>query len=74
MTFEAQTSVSPELSVRRGRDAVEFYKAAFGARELYRVGGTDEHTGSCSDGSKTRSGIIGRSGSRFAAGRLQRRR
>jgi PhnB protein len=43
MTFEAQTSVSPELSVRRGRDAVEFYKAAFGAREIYRVGGTDEH-------------------------------
>jgi PhnB protein len=29
--------------VRRGRDAVEFYKAAFGAREIYRVGGTDEH-------------------------------
>ena len=27
----AQTTVSPELSVRRGREAVEFYKAAFGA-------------------------------------------
>jgi PhnB protein len=37
------TSVSPELSVRRGREAVEFYKAAFGAVEIYRVGGTDEH-------------------------------
>ena len=36
-----QTSVSPELSVRRGRDAVEFYKAAFDAVEIYRVGGTD---------------------------------
>ncbi|MGZ4430619.1 MAG: hypothetical protein ACXVYV_03120 [Gaiellales bacterium] len=36
----AQTSVSPELSVRRGREAVEFYKAAFGAVEIYRVGGT----------------------------------
>jgi PhnB protein len=35
--------VSPELSVRRGRAAVEFYKAAFGAVELHRVGGTDEH-------------------------------
>jgi PhnB protein len=35
-------SVSPELSVRRGRDAVEFYKAAFGAVEVYRVGGTEE--------------------------------
>jgi PhnB protein len=29
--------------VRRGREAVEFYKAALGAREVYRVGGTDEH-------------------------------
>jgi PhnB protein len=28
--------------VRRGRDAVEFYKAAFGAVEIYRVGGTEE--------------------------------
>ena len=34
--------VSPELSVRRGRAAVEFYKAAFGAVEVHRVGGTDE--------------------------------
>ena len=32
-----------QLSVRRGREAVEFYKAAFGAVEVYRVGGTDEH-------------------------------
>lgn len=37
------TSVSPQLSVRRGRAAVEFYKAAFGAVEVYRVGGTDQH-------------------------------
>jgi PhnB protein len=29
--------------VRRGREAVEFYKAAFGAVEIYRVAGTDEH-------------------------------
>jgi PhnB protein len=43
MSFGAQISVSPELSVRRGREAVEFYKAAFGAREIYRVGGTDAH-------------------------------
>jgi PhnB protein len=34
--------VSPELSVRRGRAALEFYKAAFGAVEVHRVGGTDE--------------------------------
>ena len=37
------TGISPELSVRRGREAVEFYKEAFGAVELHRVGGTDEH-------------------------------
>jgi PhnB protein len=36
-------TVSPQLSVRRGREAVRFYEAAFGAREIYRVGGTDEH-------------------------------
>jgi PhnB protein len=36
-------SIVPELSVRRGRDAIEFYKAAFGAVEEYRVGGTDDH-------------------------------
>jgi PhnB protein len=37
------TGVSAELSVRRGREAVEFYEAAFGATEIYRVGGTDDH-------------------------------
>ena len=37
------TGVSPQLSVRRGRDAVAFYERAFGAVEVYRVGGTDEH-------------------------------
>jgi PhnB protein len=37
------TGVSAELSVRRGREAVEFYEDAFGAVEVYRVGGTDEH-------------------------------
>jgi PhnB protein len=38
----APIGVSPELSVRRG-EAVEFYKDAFGATEIYRVGGTDAH-------------------------------
>jgi len=33
--------VFAQLSVRRGREAVAFYVAAFGAVELYRVGGTD---------------------------------
>jgi PhnB protein len=28
--------------VRRGREAVSFYAAAFGATERYRVGGTDD--------------------------------
>jgi PhnB protein len=37
------TRVLAQLSVRRGREAVEFYKEAFGAVEDYRVGGTDEH-------------------------------
>jgi PhnB protein len=30
-------SVAPMLSVRSGARAVEFYKAAFGANEVYRV-------------------------------------
>ena len=33
----------PQLSVRRGRAAVAFYEEAFGAVEVYRVGGTNEH-------------------------------
>jgi PhnB protein len=36
-------TVMAQLSVRRGRAAVEFYKAAFGAVEDYRVGGNDEN-------------------------------
>ena len=36
-----RTVVAPQLSVRNGRAAVDFYQAAFGARELYRVGGVD---------------------------------
>jgi len=35
--------IVPQLSVRRGRDAVAFYERAFGAVEVYRVGGTDNH-------------------------------
>ncbi|HTD08439.1 MAG TPA: RpiB/LacA/LacB family sugar-phosphate isomerase [Solirubrobacteraceae bacterium] len=38
-----QPGVVAQLSVRRGRDAVEFYKAALGAVEVYRVGGSDVH-------------------------------
>jgi PhnB protein len=36
-------SLAPQLSVRRGRAAVEFYKSAFGAIEVYRVGGTEDN-------------------------------
>jgi len=33
----AETSIAPMLSVRNGVRAVEFYKAAFGAVELFRI-------------------------------------
>ena len=32
-----ESKISPMLSVRRGKQAVEFYQAAFGAEQLYRV-------------------------------------
>lgn len=32
-----KTSIAPMLSVRRGARAIEFYKAAFGAEELFRI-------------------------------------
>jgi PhnB protein len=35
------TTIEPMLSVRRGAKAVEFYKAAFGAAEVYRVESPD---------------------------------
>jgi PhnB protein len=41
-TTMPQPSVQAQLSVRNGRAAVEFYKAAFGAVEVYRFGGTDD--------------------------------
>ena len=41
--MDSHQTIQPELSVRRGRAAVEFYKSAFGADEVYRVGGTDDH-------------------------------
>ena len=40
----ARAGVQVQLSVRRGREAVEFYRAAFGAVEVYRFGG-EEATG-----------------------------
>ncbi len=35
------TSIAPLLSVRRGAQAIEFYKAAFGAGELFRIDSPD---------------------------------
>ena len=40
-TNDQKTSLSPMLSVRRGAKAVEFYKAAFGAGELFRIEAPD---------------------------------
>ncbi len=37
------TRILPQLAVRHGRAAIEFYKAAFGAVEDYRIGGTSDH-------------------------------
>jgi PhnB protein len=37
------TTIAPQLSVRRGREALEFYARAFGAVDVHRVGGTPEH-------------------------------
>jgi PhnB protein len=37
-----QRSVQVQLSVRNGRAAVDFYRAVFGAVEVYRFGGTDD--------------------------------
>jgi PhnB protein len=34
---ELKTTIAPMLSVRRGPQAVEFYKAAFGAVEVFRL-------------------------------------
>ncbi|MGH9452536.1 MAG: VOC family protein [Terriglobia bacterium] len=34
---DQKTSIAPMLSVRNGVGAIEFYKAAFGAGELFRV-------------------------------------
>jgi hypothetical protein len=34
---DRKTGIAPMLSVRRGSKAIEFYKAAFGAGELFRI-------------------------------------
>jgi PhnB protein len=34
---DTKTSIAPMLSVRHGAKAIEFYKAAFGAGELFRL-------------------------------------
>lgn len=37
-----RVSIAPWLSLREGRRAVEFYKRAFGAIEVFRIDGEDE--------------------------------
>ena len=39
---DIRATIQPQLSVRRGREAVRFYEEAFGAVVVYRIGGTDE--------------------------------
>ncbi len=39
MSHANQCSIAPMLSVRRGAEAVEFYKKAFGAVEIFRIDG-----------------------------------
>lgn len=34
---DVKTTIAPMLAVRRGAEALEFYKAAFGAREVFRI-------------------------------------
>jgi PhnB protein len=34
--------IIPQLSVRRGREAIAFYRSAFGAEVEFQVGGTDD--------------------------------
>ena len=34
-----QTTIAPMLSVRRGASAIDFYKRAFGAQEVFRLDG-----------------------------------
>jgi PhnB protein len=41
MSQTVETSVAPLLNVRRGKAAVDFYKAAFGAEEISRVESPD---------------------------------
>jgi PhnB protein len=38
---DQKTSIAPLLSVRKGAKAIEFYKAAFGAVEVFRVDAPD---------------------------------
>lgn len=41
--MDSRITIAPLLSVRNGARAVEFYKSAFGAKEIYRV---EDPTGS----------------------------
>src|SRR5438874_7502237 len=38
---DQKTAIAPMLSVRKGAKAIEFYKAAFGAGEMFRIDAED---------------------------------
>jgi len=40
---DLKTAISPMLSVRKGAKAVDFYKEAFGAREVFRIDSESGH-------------------------------
>ena len=42
-TRHQKTTLAPMLSVRQGAKAIEFYKKAFGAQELFRIDGDKSH-------------------------------
>ncbi len=42
---EGYHSVTPYLTISGATDAIEFYKKAFGAKEIYRLAGTDGKVG-----------------------------
>ena len=51
---EPRVTIAPMLSVRSGRRAIEFYKEAFGAKELYRVDDQRNHRSTSWEGGRAK--------------------
>ena len=64
-TSDFKTAITATLSVRRWAEAMDFYKAAFGAAELYRVPGGGLQTGGRG---RREAGFASGGGTRLAAG------